>query len=148
MKSFEESKAALALTGHAAHGHEIFRAACTTCHRLDREGIAVGPDLLDIRNQTKETILLQIVVPEYEIAPNFTAYAVETKDGRSLTGIMASETPESITLRQPAGVEETIPRSNLTSLTASPLSLMPQGFEKTLTPQDLADLLAYLKGEN
>ncbi|HEY2341848.1 MAG TPA: PVC-type heme-binding CxxCH protein, partial [Chthoniobacteraceae bacterium] len=103
MKTFEESKACLALTGHAAHGHDVFRANCTVCHRLDREGVAVGPDLLDIRNQTKETILLQIVIPEYEIAPGFAAYFVETRDGRSLAGILTSETPESVTLRQPGG---------------------------------------------
>ncbi len=146
-KAFDNAKAALALTAHAEHGREIFKTHCATCHRLDREGTAVGPDLLDMRNQPKESILFHIVVPEAEVAPAFAPYLVETKDGRTLAGILASETPASLTLRMPGGVEETILRTNVTRLEAMPGSLMPPGLEATMSPQDLADLLAFLKGE-
>jgi len=146
-KAFEESKACLALKPAAANGREVFKKLCASCHRLDREGVAVGPDLFDIRNQSKESILLHIIIPEQEIAPNFASYLCETKDGRTLSGLVASETPASVTLRQAQGLEEMIPRSNIASLTASPLSLMPQELEKGLTRQELADLLGYLKGE-
>ena len=61
--ALERAKGALSLPAHGAHGREIFRRVCATCHRLDREGVAVGPDLLDIRNQTKENILFHIVAP-------------------------------------------------------------------------------------
>jgi putative heme-binding domain-containing protein len=87
------------------------------------------------------------VVPECEIAPGFTSYLVEAQDGRTLLGVMSSETPESVTLRQPGGQEDTILRAQIKSLQASPLSLMPQGFEAALKRQELADLLAYLRGE-
>ena len=147
MKAYEGAKVALALKPQPTNGREVFKKLCATCHRLDREGYGVGPDLFDIRNQPKESILLHIVVPEHEIAPGFTAYVVETKDGRTLSGIVSSETPESITLRQPLALEEHLLRNDITSLTASPLSLMPSGLEQTMTAQELADLLAYLKGE-
>ncbi len=146
-KAFADAKAALALTADAAHGREVFKTHCATCHRLDREGSAVGPDLLDMRNQPKESILFHIVVPEAEVAPAFAPYAVETKDGRSLAGILASETPASLTLRLPGGVEETILRTSVARLEALPGSLMPAGLEAAMSPQDLADLLAFLKGE-
>jgi putative heme-binding domain-containing protein len=109
--------------------------------------VAVGPDLLDIRSQPKESILLHIVIPEYEIAPNFTCYNCVTKDGRTISGIMVAETPAAVTLREPLAVEETIQRDQIQSIEASKLSLMPQGLEKVIQPQDMADLLAYLRGE-
>ncbi len=146
-RAFEESKACLTLKPVPGNGREIFRRLCAGCHRLDREGIAVGPDLFDVRGQPKETILLHIVVPEQEIAPNFTCYLCETKDGRALTGLIAAETSTSVTFRQAQGLEETISRNEMTELKASPLSLMPQELEKGMTPQELADLLGYLKGE-
>ena len=147
MKAYEAAKAVLALAPNAAHGQEVFKTLCSSCHRLNQEGHNVGPDLLDARNQTKEAVLMHIVVPDYEIVPAFAASNVELKDGRLLAGIVISDTPESITLRQPLGVEENIPRSNIASLTASEHSLMPPGLEATMKPQDLADLLSFLKGE-
>jgi putative heme-binding domain-containing protein len=146
-KAFESAKAALALKPDAKHGAELFRNACAICHRLERGGHAVGPDLFDIRGQTKENILFHIIVPDAEIAPAFTAYLVTTKDGRTLSGIMASETPASLTLRGPLAQETVLPRSEVAKLEALPSSLMPAGLEQGMSPQDLADLLGYLKGE-
>ena len=119
MKAYEASKAVLALVPNAKHGKEVFKTICSSCHRLDQEGYNVGPDLLGMRNQPKESILLHIVVPDYEIIAAFAASNVELKDGRTLAGIIISDTPESITLRQPLGVEENIPRPNIKTLTAS-----------------------------
>jgi putative heme-binding domain-containing protein len=146
-RAFEEVKACLALAPVAANGRKVFGRLCASCHRLDREGVAVGPDLFGIRNQSKESILLHIVLPEQEVAPNFASYICETNDGRVFSGLIAAEAPGSVTLRQAQGLEETIPREEIASLTASPLSLMPQEMEKAMTAQELADLLAYLKGE-
>jgi putative heme-binding domain-containing protein len=145
--AFEAAKVALKMRGDGLRGRAVFQKTCATCHRLDREGYAVGPDLFDIRNQPKESILLHIVVPDHEIAPAFAAYLVETTDGRTLQGIMESESADSVTLREPQDVHETLLRSKIASITASPTSLMPAGLEQTMTAQELADLLAYLKGE-
>ena len=145
---YEEYKSVVGLTPHADNGEGMFKKHCATCHRLDREGFAVGPDLFGVRNQSKETILLHLLIPEHEITPGFAAYIVETTDGRTLTGLLASETATSITLRQPLGKEETVLRSDVERLLSSKLSLMPQELEKVMTRQELADLLAYLKGES
>ncbi len=69
------------------------------------------------------------------------------KDGRTLSGLLASENVGSITLRMGQGVEENIARAQIVRLTASRLCLMPQEMEKAMAAQELADLLAYLKGE-
>ncbi len=147
MKVYEEYKLVLTLSSNPKNGREVFKRQCAQCHRLDREGVAVGPDLFGIRNQPKEAILLHLIIPEYEIAPGFTAYEIATKDGRTLVGLIASETPTSVTLRQALGAQETILRSNITSITSSNLSLMPQEMEKNMSRGDMADLLAFLKGE-
>jgi putative membrane-bound dehydrogenase-like protein len=146
-QAYADAKTCLALKPVPKNGRDVFKRLCAGCHRLDREGVAVGPDLFDIRNQPKESILLHIVIPEQEVAPNFTSYTCETRDGRSFTGLILAESAASVTLRQAQGLEETIPRDEITSLTASALSLMPQELEKGLSAQELADLLGYLKGE-
>ena len=146
-KVYESYKDVIRLTPDPAHGRAVFRRECAQCHRLDQEGTAVGPDLFGIRNQPKESILLHILVPDQEITQGFTAYSVATEDGRVLTGLIVSETPAAITLRQALGKEDTIPRDQVAELSASKQSLMPQGLEKSISRQEFADLLAYLKGE-
>jgi putative membrane-bound dehydrogenase-like protein len=146
-EALAEASKALALKPVPSEGRAVFNAVCASCHRLDREGHAVGPDLFDIRRQTKANILFHIVNPDAEIAPAFTAYLAEAKDGRILSGILVGDTATSITLRGPLGVESSLLRSDLAKLEALPGSLMPTGLEAGLTKQQLADLLAYLKGE-
>ena len=146
-KVYQSYKDVILLAPEPARGRAVFRRECAQCHRLDQEGTAVGPDLFGIRNQPKESILLHILVPDQEITQGFTAYSVATEDGRVLTGLIVSETPAAITLRQALGKEDTIPRDQVAELSASKQSLMPQGLEKSITRQEFADLLAYLKGE-
>ena len=146
-EALAEAKQALDLKPDPAAGRGSFQALCSSCHRLEREGHAVGPDLADIRRQTKENILFHIVNPDAEIAPAFTAYLAEAKDGRVLSGVLVGDTPTSVTLRGPLGVESTLLRADLAKLESLPSSLMPTGLEAGLSKQQLADLLAYLKGE-
>jgi len=147
MKAYEQARSVLALAGNATRGRQPFTTHCASCHRLDREGHNVGPDLFGIRNQPKESILLHIVHPNYEFVAGFNACTIECKDGRELTGLIIGESPASVTLRQAQGIEETIPRAGITRLTVGQLSLMPEGLEATMSQQELADLLACLKGE-
>ncbi|MGZ4971670.1 MAG: PVC-type heme-binding CxxCH protein [Limisphaerales bacterium] len=146
-KVYEDWKSVISLIPNSKNGHAIFTKTCSPCHKVEGEGKVVGPDLTGIRNQPKQTLLLHIIIPEYEIMPTYTLYNVETKDGESYGGLLASDSTGSITLRQAAGVEQKIPRANIATMTSSRLSLMPQELEKTMSRQDMADLLAFLKGE-
>ena len=74
-------------------------------------------------------------------------YTAVTKSGRELSGIIAAETPNSITLRNTGGADEVILRSDLKELTSSKLSLMPEGLETILKPQDMTDLIAYIRSK-
>ena len=146
MKVYQEYKAVLDLKSNSGNGHAVFTRTCAGCHVFAGEGKTVGPDLTGIRNQPSDVLLLHIIVPEYEIMPTYTCYNVETKDGRTLTGLLAGETPSSITLRQALSHEEIIQRASIVSMTASSLSLMPDELEKGMTKQDMADLISFLKG--
>ena len=87
------------------------------------------------------------VNPSFAIEPRFVNYILTTKDGRMYDGVIANETPGSITLR--GGSEdgdETVLRQNVSEIRASSVSLMPEDLEKSLSKQDLADVIAYLRG--
>ncbi|MFN9970070.1 MAG: hypothetical protein ACK58T_09250, partial [Phycisphaerae bacterium] len=75
----------------------------------------------------------------------YTDYIAVTLDGRTLNGLLVSETPEMVVLRQPEGQQQSIRRSDLEELRSTTRSLMPEGVEKDIDVQQMADLLEFLK---
>lgn len=130
----------------AAEGLKLFDRVCAKCHRIDGRGHEVGPDISDVRNRSRDALLYDILDPNQKLEPRFTDYLVVTDDGRIFNGLMVSETAEAVVLRQPEGKELTIARNEIEELRGSGKSLMPEGVEKELTIQQMADLLEYLKG--
>lgn len=137
-------QSALSLKGDAARGQAAFETACATCHRVGALGKDVGPNLATIRQWNPEQILINILDPNREVAPNFIGYTVETKDGRTLDGIIADENAASLTLKRADGVTETVLRSDIARISGSGLSLMPEGLEATMSVEQMADLIAFL----
>jgi putative membrane-bound dehydrogenase-like protein len=136
---------ALHLASEAARGKSIFKKVCSTCHRLENEGLEVGPDLLSaLLNKTPEILLTDILDPSREVDPRYLNYQIQTKAGRVFTGMIASETASSVTLRRAEKVEDIILRNQIDEIQATGKSLMPEGLEMQLTKQDLADVIAYL----
>jgi len=135
----------VARSGNAESGSALFMKYCGACHTFDGAGGRVGPDLTGVRNQPIDALLLHIIVPDYEIAPGFAAYTAQTRDERTIFGRLESEAPGSITLRDAAGQSHTMLRADVKSMTAATSSLMPAGLDQTMSSQDLADLIAYLK---
>jgi putative membrane-bound dehydrogenase-like protein len=145
MKVYQNFKEVLDLAADASAGQPIFQRACASCHRLGSVGYTVGPDLTGLRNQPADALLLHLIVPNREVYPTYVLYLAETIDGQTHAGILVEESSLSVTLVLPLGKRETIPRNKLKSLQASPVSLMPDGLEQTMTRQELADLLAFLR---
>ena len=145
MKAYKSFKPVLKLKADAAGGAKIFTRACALCHTHGSEGYAVGPDLTGLRNQPAETLLLHIIVPNHEVVGGNTMYEVDTKDGQTFAGLLAADTPAQLTLKLPLGFTKTLARSEVKAVRASPLSLMPNELEKTMTRQELANLIAFLK---
>jgi putative heme-binding domain-containing protein len=138
---------ALKLTGDVTRGKKLFEDNCAKCHMPRRAGGRVGPDLSSINLKTKEELMTSILNPSESIDPRFTYYMVTTKDGRMYDGVIANETPGMITLRGGSDEgDETILRTSIAQMRASSLSLMPEGLEKNLGKQGIADVIAYLQG--
>jgi putative membrane-bound dehydrogenase-like protein len=135
---------ALKLAGDDKRGKTLFEKNCATCHRLESVGSEVGPNLAAMQARGPESILVNVLDPNREVNPQYVDYIVETSDGRTLTGLLASETAVSVTLKQPGGVLKTILRADIERIASSGLSLMPEGLEKTLDQQALADVIAYI----
>jgi putative membrane-bound dehydrogenase-like protein len=135
---------ALQLRGNPANGKKIYLERCATCHRIGSQGNAVGPDLMTVKTAARETLLVNILDPNREVAPRYLNYTVETRSGESFSGLMVGESASSITLRGPNATETAVLRPQIARLQASGQSLMPEGLELGLTSQDLADLIEYL----
>jgi putative heme-binding domain-containing protein len=144
-KVVDEYRPALDLKADAARGKMVFKKTCTVCHRLENEGVEVGPDLLSaLKTKTREGLMIDILDPSREVDPRYINYLVTTKDGRILTGMIAVESPSSITLRRAEKAEDTVLRNQIDEIQATAKSLMPDELEKQLSKQDLADVIAYL----
>ena len=133
------------LKGDEAKGREVFQTACAICHRARGLGHEVGPDLAAFSSKGVPEFLEAILNPNGIIEPRFLTYTVELKDGRSLAGLVGNETATSLTLRQAAGLQESVTRAEIKAMKASPLSLMPEGLEHAVPPAAMADLIAFLK---
>ncbi|MBX3437048.1 MAG: c-type cytochrome, partial [Planctomycetaceae bacterium] len=126
-------------------GRAVYRKTCANCHRLGTEGHAVGPDLASVKNKSARDLLIAILDPNRERQPNYTSYTLVTTEGRVVTGIITSETADSVTLRQAEGKEETVLREDIELLRSNGISLMPAGMEKDLTLEQVADVIALIR---
>ena len=138
-------ESALRLSGETRRGADVFAKICASCHAFAGQGHAVGPNLATLRGKEPDYWLKNILDPSAVIEPRFVNYQIETKDGRSLSGVIQSETSTSLTLILGGGATETLLRSDLKKIRASALSMMPEGLEQGLEPHAFADLIAYLK---
>jgi putative membrane-bound dehydrogenase-like protein len=130
--------------GDMARGKTVFLQQCAKCHRHGTEGGQVGPDLSGMAAIPRTELLIQILDPSRSVEGNFTQYTVATTDGRVINGLMASETKTAIELIDAEAKRHVVLRQDIDQKLASKKSLMPEGFEKQISPEQLSDLLAFL----
>lgn len=140
----DQYQSVLAMEGDAARGRTIFETNCAQCHRIGETGFAVGPDLTTMTNSGPDKILVNILDPNREVNPQYINYTIDTLDFETLSGIIASESATSVTLKRANGAADTILRVNIESIRSENLSIMPEGWEETIDPQAMADLIAFL----
>ncbi|MDE0865333.1 MAG: neutral/alkaline non-lysosomal ceramidase N-terminal domain-containing protein [Rubripirellula sp.] len=140
----EKYRRAHELTGVVDRGRTHFRKHCSACHQLEGHGHVVGPDLLGLTNRDPQWLLTAILDPNREVDARYVSWSALTEDGRLVSGLVIEETASIIRLRESGGKEHQLPRAEIAQFRASHLSLMPEGLEKELMPQDVSDLLAYV----
>jgi putative heme-binding domain-containing protein len=129
----------------AERGRTVYEKRCAVCHRLNDRGHAVGPDLAALAGKPIDALTVAILDPNRAIEDRYLDYVLVTEDGRSLSGILAAETGASVTLLGQESKATTVLRHEIDTLKATGKSLMPEGLEKDLSPQDIVDVIAYLR---
>ena len=142
---------ALLPMGDSARGKKLFHDAskslCITCHVMGDQGVRFGPDLTGIGSIRSEMDLLEaIVYPSSSIARNFEMVSVRTKTGES-GGLIFRDTVDQLILSPAPGIEKAVYLREIESANYSSVSLMPPLADGLLKPEEIADLVAYLKSE-
>jgi putative membrane-bound dehydrogenase-like protein len=137
--------ASLPVDFDAKKGQVIFTSLCATCHRAGDSGTDVGPNLGSISHRSIEDILTHIIDPNMAINPKYATCTAQTKVGTQFTGILEKEDSLSISLLMPAGLRQTISRADIQTFRTLETSLMPEGLESAMTPQQVRDLIAFLQ---
>ncbi len=127
-----------------ALGEKIYRRECMTCHALGSEGHEVGPNLALSRNRAADALVAAILDPNREVPPAYVQYQVVDRQGRVASGIIAAESGTSITLRRAENVQDVILHRDIEEIASTGKSLMPEGFEQKITPEEMAHLIAFL----
>lgn len=146
-KVVDEWLAKLPAGGDASRGRRVFETSCASCHRVGEVGMRVGPELAGSAHRSVEDLLSNILDPNMAMNPAFVAYQVETVDDETITGLLEAQRGDSVTLRQAGEQRVVVPRTRIRSLRSTGLSLMPEGLEAGRSPQELRDLIAFIRGE-
>ncbi len=126
-------------------GRQLFVKHCQSCHAIGADGYRVGPDLTAVAGRSPADIIVDVLEPNRSVSADGYGYSVLTKDDEVLSGLIAGETATSVTLKKPGGELVSILREEIQELRHLGKSLMPEGFERSLTPEELACLVSYLK---
>jgi putative heme-binding domain-containing protein len=132
--------------GDAASGRTLFEERCAVCHRFGGIGKDVGPDLTTITSRfKKKDILESILWPSRVISDQYQAEMFELSDGKIVSGLIVRETAAAILVRTADAPEKpvAVPKAQVSSRAPSTVSMMPEGLIDTLTPKQIADLLAF-----
>jgi len=140
-------KPAITAKGDAVKGQAQYMARCMACHRAGTLGMQVGPDLITVKTKGREALLTAILEPHKEVASQFIAYTINTKDGQTLAGIITNDTASSVTLKMMGGAEKTLQRAEIKGSASTGQSLMPEGLETGMSVSDMADLLSFIEGQ-
>ncbi|MBL9180259.1 MAG: DUF1080 domain-containing protein [Verrucomicrobiaceae bacterium] len=133
--------------GDAKKGQAVFATICITCHKHGTLGVDVGPPLSDVKVKPPEALLSDILDPNRMFEARWSAYQIDTKDGRVLSGLIQSETPDAVVLAMMGGMKETISRSAIKEMKSLDRTLMPDGLEAAITKEQMSDLIAFLLGK-
>jgi putative membrane-bound dehydrogenase-like protein len=140
-----EYQSVLTLTGRIDEGAKVFEKTCAACHQVGGKGVNIGPNLASNAAQSASALLTNILDPNQYVLPSYVLYLAVDSKGITHTGLLAAQTSTSITLKKEKGEAVTLLKSEIEELTSSRKSLMPEGLEKSVPPQAMADLIAFLQ---
>lgn len=148
-----DADALLAMPGSAQRGRQFFLESsgtqCRHCHLVPgNKGRGLGPDLGDVGKRLKRAEILESLThPSRKVEAKFATYRLVTDSGQVYIGLLAEKTKAEVVLNVLEGNEPKLVRvatDDVVELTQQPLSMMPERLLRDMTPQQAADLLAFL----
>jgi putative heme-binding domain-containing protein len=140
----EMKKLIRATPGDPHRGVAVFTKLCGQCHKIHGQGQEVGPDITANGRASFEQLLSNVFDPSLVIGASYQARTIRTFDGRVISGLLAEDNEQRVVLKVQGGKLETIAREDVEAMKVSELSLMPEGIEKQLQAQEIADLFAFI----
>ena len=134
----------LTLPGDRERGAAVFRQQCSGCHQIGAVGYQVGPNLVALKSRGAEAILTNVLDPNREVNPAWRDYLAVTTDGTTHNGVLVQEAAESLTLRRAEAKETRLLRADIEVIRDTGRSLMPEGLEKNVDTQAMADLIQFI----
>ncbi len=135
----------LKIQGDPARGKKMFtEATCANCHKLEDVGRHIGPDLSRLVDRSPRSLLVDTIDVNRVVDHRFIEYTAVTTRGHQVSGMLFDEDEHSVTLADVNGEPHVIPRKNLDDLLSNNRSQMPERLEARLTPQQMADLVAFI----
>jgi putative membrane-bound dehydrogenase-like protein len=140
-------KRVLAAKGDAAKGEPLFKAqSCVACHTTADGQTPKGPHLAEIGKRVKQDELIEsILKPSAKLAQGYETIRFNLTDERVVQGFVVGERADATVVRKSDGVQVVIKKTEIESRTVLKVSAMPEGLVANLTPEQLADLIAYLQ---
>jgi putative heme-binding domain-containing protein len=134
--------------GNIENGKRVFSsvtAACASCHKVKGQGTEVGPDLSEIGSKlAKEALYESILDPSAGISFGYEAHQLELTSGDEPYGLIVSDTPEEVAVKNNTGVVTRYKKSEIKSRQQMKLSIMPAGLQQAMSINELVDLIEYL----
>ena len=135
-------------TGNPANGKTVFAGAgtCAKCHIVNGEGKSVGPNLSGVGAKlSREALYESVLAPSAAISHSYETYTAIMEDGRSVTGLLVSQSPDQVVIRGADSIDVMLPAGQVEELVKQPVSLMPADLATTLSAEELVDVVAWME---
>ena len=133
------------LKSNATSGKAVFEKRCATCHKIGDVGKQIGAYLAALKDRSTDALFTAILDPNRAVESKFLSYTAVTTNGRTFSGMLLEETGNSLTLLGTDGKQQVVARTDMEELVCSNRSLMPEGLEKDLSVEDLANVIAFVQ---
>jgi putative heme-binding domain-containing protein len=136
------------LKGDLANGRMVFfsTGTCHKCHVVDGMGREIGPNLSEIGSKlSREAMFESVLYPSAGISHNYEAWTAVMNDGTTLNGLLVSQTDSEVAIKGDDGLVRTLKKPEMEELVKQKISLMPADLQKTMTTQELADVVEYMQ---
>jgi putative membrane-bound dehydrogenase-like protein len=134
--------------GDPGRGKALFAGAgtCAKCHVVNGEGKSVGPNLSGVGAKlSREALYESVLAPSAAISHSYETHTALLEDGRSLTGLLISQSPKEVVIRGADGIDVAVPAADVEQLVKQPVSLMPADLAATLSAAELVDVVAWME---